>query len=142
MLPYPEMTVANLKILVPGFDDIQGSPDGGGGSASQPQLSHMELLPVPPQMSSSELMRLTVMVIFSHLPEVEASHYQESYSIIARWELQSARFSLHTVFDQLNPASKTAGSVELVCALLIPSRDRALISHSMTTTSKDWMTSS
>ena len=129
-----------MKILVPGFDDIQGSPDGGGASASQPQLSHMELLPLPPQMSSSEPIRLTVMAVFSHLAEVEASHYQESYSVIARWELQSVQSSLHSVFDQLNPGSKTAGSVELVRPLFILSRDGPLTPHSMTITSKDWMT--
>lgn len=116
--PHPEILVTNVKSIVPGFDDIQlPQQDADEPARVQPQLSHLELLPVPPHMPSGDSIKPTVMAVFSHLSDPQSATYQESCSIVARWELQAVQPKLHPLFDQLNMGTKKTGSVLMVCCL-------------------------
>ncbi|KAI9706527.1 MAG: mediator complex subunit [Candelina mexicana] len=85
-------------------------------------LSHLEFIPPAPETRNSEPTFPTILAIFSNLSNaVESSHvYQDSSSIVVRWELHSASRDLHSSFDHLiskKPADNTRSTTPPAIAL-------------------------
>ena len=91
-----------MKIVLSDAADLQLAPELAGSlSQIQPQLSHLELVPVAMQGLPNEPSALTVLMVFSHLSEPSQADYQDSFSIVARWELHSTQPHLPSQTDAL-----------------------------------------
>ncbi len=111
-----ELIVAPVKVALPGFDEVGlGHGMSSNTSPVQPQLSHLEMLPVVSQGVINDSSFPTIMMVSSHLPEPPNPEFQESFSVIARWELQSTQSTLHQQFDQLDSKVKKGSVNKLVC---------------------------
>ena len=98
----PEIIISSMKIALSDAADLQLAPELAGGlSQIQPQLSHLELIPVAMQGLSTEPSALTVVMVFSHLSEPPQADYQDSFSIVARWEIHGTQLHLPSQMDAL-----------------------------------------
>lgn len=85
----------------------QDVPDPTSGIArgfmSQPQLSHLDLMPHGPETRNREPTYPTVVAVFSHIPNQydKSQLHEDAFSIMARWELCVTKAGLHPAFDQL-----------------------------------------
>ncbi|KAI9885287.1 MAG: hypothetical protein M1823_002914 [Watsoniomyces obsoletus] len=109
-----EVMVTPVKAALSGFEDV-GVANGMSSNTSpvQPQLSHLKLLPVIHEGLTTESTFPTIMMVFSHLPTAPNPEFEESFSVIARWELQSTQSALHSQFDQLDSKGKKGSKNKL-----------------------------
>ncbi|KAI9775375.1 MAG: mediator complex subunit [Candelina submexicana] len=113
----PTLLVRNIKsedkcFPRPLYDNDNPLAITSSVSPTNNPLSHLEFIPPAPETRNSEPTFPTILAIFSNLSNaVESSHvYQDSSSIVVRWELRSASRDLHSSFDQLiskKPADNT-----------------------------------
>ncbi len=87
----------------PLVDDGIPSSNAGSVPPNNDPLSHLEFIPTAPETRNSESTFPTILAIFSRVSSaLESPHlYQESSSVVARWELRSMPRNLHPSFDQL-----------------------------------------
>ena len=114
----PRISVFHLKISSSALEDVASSSRMTNDvSQAPPQLSHLELIPVGPQSKSSELTFPTILMVLSQVQGPQSPTYQDSFSIVIRWELRGVAQKLHPRFDQLASKNKSTSSFQLVGSL-------------------------
>lgn len=83
------------------------------------QLSHLAFIPHGPETRNREPTPAFILGVFSYVPEdsQKNSMHQDPLTILARWELHSARPKLHSSFEQLT--SKRPNALSLAQDLLV-----------------------
>lgn len=116
-------------MTIPSWNDLHLQQHIQDALPAQPQLSHLMLIPVPPQLKSVEPLSPTLLMVFSYVSDPQTSEYQESYSIIARWALQSVQPKLHSQFEQGLGAKKAATSKGVCCLTWLTYLSRARLTY-------------
>ena len=83
--------------------------------ASEPELSHLELIPRKPENRSPRGTLPIILAVFSYVPgTLNGDEMSEpSYSILARWELAEEKPSLDATFMELNSKNTAADEMKV-----------------------------
>lgn len=83
------------------------------------QLSHLAFIPHGPDTKNREPAPAFILGVFSYVPEdsQKNSMHQDPLTILARWELHSARPKLHSSFEQLTSKRPNSLAQDLLVRL-------------------------
>lgn len=83
------------------------------------QLSHLVFIPHGPDTKNREPAPAFILGVFSYVPEdsQKNSMHQDPLTILARWELHSARPQLHSSFEQLTSKRPNSLAQDLLVRL-------------------------
>jgi len=77
----------------------------GAQHSETARLSHLRIVPTPPNVADQTPLLPTILAVFAHapMPTNESQQHQESFSVIARWDVEPAAPILHESFAKLRP---------------------------------------
>ncbi|KAI9825559.1 MAG: mediator complex subunit [Phylliscum demangeonii] len=110
----PTMPVRAVKLALADLEevDVSARMTTDEEASGSPQLSHLELLPLPPPTRNSEPVRPTILLVLSQCPGPQSPGYQETYSVLVRWELRDVTQKLHPELEKLASQTKSTASLQ------------------------------